>query len=177
MKSRLIAAGAALVLLALGSGASGATTGGTALENGGEGALHSLGFETFVTGKGYWFTCPTPTNTSSQPIEVLDVELVRAPAHWKTGEVRAVDTLAIGALPLGASDDDFGKTPGMEKDHSGAPVRIAPGERSPIVHLVRTEPVSSAAGRAEGCRFTYRSAHRVYVEDPGADFFFGPYPD
>ncbi|MGA5406507.1 hypothetical protein ACPCSC_04485 [Streptomyces lavendulocolor] len=79
------------------------------------------------------------------------------------------------SVGMGAYDEDFATTPVMREDHSGRPVRIGPGELSTVTYLVRAEPRSkSAAGRAAGCRITYRSAHRVYVEELGADFFLGP---
>ncbi|MGA4867048.1 MULTISPECIES: hypothetical protein [Streptomyces] len=174
VRSRLVAAGAAAVLLGAGSTASGAAAGGRALEGGGEGPLYTMGFETFAAGKGYWFTCPRLTNRSSEPVEVLGAELAGPPAQWRTGEVRAVDW-GGESVGMGAYDEDFATTPVMREDHSGRPVRIGPGELSTVTYLVRAEPRSkSAAGRAAGCRITYRSAHRVYVEELGADFFLGP---
>ncbi|WP_344362313.1 hypothetical protein [Streptomyces gobitricini] len=176
MRARLIAAGAAAVLLGAGGAASGTTAGGRAL-NGGEAPHHHFGFERFQAGEGYWFACPALTNTSSEPVEVLGAQLVGAPAHWRTGEVRAVDW-GDGPVGVGARDETFAGTPGMERDRSTTPVRIAPGERSTVSYLVRAEPVSaSAAGRAEGCRFTYRSAHRVYVQDLASHYFLGPEDD
>ncbi|MGI5478810.1 hypothetical protein [Streptomyces lavendofoliae] len=166
-------AGAVVMLLGAGSAASGATAGGRALEGGVEPA-YSLGFETFQAGKGYWFNCPPLTNRSSAPVEVLGAELVGAPAGWRTGEVRAVDWRGE-SVGLGAYDETFATTPVMREDRAKAPVRVEPGERSTVWYMVRAEPRSaSAAGRAEGCRFTYRSAQRVYTQELGATFSLGP---
>ncbi|WP_406403617.1 hypothetical protein OH805_29860 [Streptomyces sp. NBC_00879] len=175
MRRSMLAAGAVMVVAGLGIGASGAEAAGQALASGGEGAAYSLGFRQVTVGKGYWFTCPTLENTSSAPIEVIDVELIGPPAIWKTGAVRAVSLTDVGVLGLGAYDETFAKEPGMNKDYSTKPVRIAPGELSPIHYYLRAEPTTApGTGRAEGCRFTYRSGQRVYVEDLEADFSLDP---
>ncbi|QGV77449.1 hypothetical protein [Streptomyces ficellus] len=176
MEVRPIAAVAAVTLLVLGSTASGAAAGGRALEGAGAGSHYSLGFETFVAGKGYWFNCPPLTNVSSVPVDVLGAEILGAPAHWRTGEVRAVD-FGDDPVALGAVDATFDTEPLMRNDRSKSPVRIAPGERSTVHYMVRVEARSaSGAGAAEGCRFTYRSGHRVYVEELGANLYLGPPP-
>ncbi|WP_326648848.1 hypothetical protein [Streptomyces sp. NBC_01750] len=175
MRRSMLAAGAVMVVAGLGIGASGAAAAGQALSGGGEGPAYAHGFWQVTAGKGYWFTCPALENTSSAPIEVIDVELIDPPAVWKTGPARAISLTDVGVLGLGAYDETFAQEPGMNKDYSTRPVRIAPGELSPIHYYLRAEPMTApGAGHAEGCRFTYRSGHRVYVEDLEADFSLDP---
>lgn len=105
MRRSTLAAGAVMVVAGLGIGASGAEAAGQALAGGGEGSAYALGFRQVTVGKGYWFTCPALENTSSAPIEVIDVEMIDPPRTWKTGPVRAVSLTDVGVLGLGAYDE------------------------------------------------------------------------
>ncbi|MFJ6632596.1 hypothetical protein ACIQMR_14550 [Streptomyces sp. NPDC091376] len=162
MRARLFVVGAAVLVMGLGSSASGATARGHALADDWGGVL---GFSHAKVGGGYWFTCPTLRNTSDRPIEVLEVELVGAPGHWRTGEARAARRSEMHGITLGAYDESFVEDPDLMRDYSKEPVRVAPGVESPIYYLVRAEPVTSpVVGKAEGCRFTYRTGHRIHSQ-------------
>ncbi|MFD7233337.1 hypothetical protein [Streptomyces sp. NPDC059881] len=162
MRVRLFAAGAAVVVMGLGTSASAATARGHALEDDWGGLL---AFHHATVGKGYWFTCPLLTNISDLPVDVLAVELVGAPAHWRTGEARAARRPDDAGFWLGASDESFVKEPDLTRDYSKEPVRIAPGAESPIYYFVRAEAVTSpVAGTADGCRFTYRTGYRIHTQ-------------
>ncbi|UUN26662.1 hypothetical protein [Streptomyces sp. FIT100] len=173
MRARTLVTGVAVtVLMGLGTTASGATTRGDSL---GDSGGYELGFEHAGPGEGYWFTCPLLRNVSSVPITVIGVELLRAPDHWRTGEVGAVRQSDAHGPSLGARDESFTEDPNLLGELSEAPVPIAPGEHTPVYYLVRAEATTSpVSGRAEGCRFTYRTEHRIYVQDLRADFVLGP---
>ncbi|MFD4588351.1 hypothetical protein ACFWOY_31640 [Streptomyces sp. NPDC058423] len=167
MRARVWVVSAAVVMVGLGTSASGATVTGTALEEtGGE-----LGISSATPGTGHWIACTGLRNISSEPIDLIGAEVVGAPAHWRTGPVRAVDTRKAGAVAPGARDETFAEEPGMAEDLSGQPLRVEPGEFSRFTYYLRVEAVSApVAGRAEGCRVTYRQAHRVYVQDMALGF-------
>ncbi|MFD3437191.1 hypothetical protein ACFWU3_06770 [Streptomyces sp. NPDC058685] len=168
MRARLIAAGAAVMMMGWGVSASAATARGHALENDWGGVA---GFHHATPGKGYWFACPSLENTSDLPVEVLEAELVGAPAHWRTGEVRAAKRSATHGMALAMYDKSFVEDPDLVRDYSKEPVPIAPGEESPIYYLVRAEAVASpVSGKAEGCRFTYRTGNRVHSQILHAPF-------
>ncbi|WNO70431.1 hypothetical protein [Streptomyces sp. AM8-1-1] len=162
MRVRLIAAGAAVVVMGLGVSASAAMARGHALEGDWGGIV---GFHHATVGKGYWFACPPLRNTSDLPVEVLKAELLGAPGHWRTGEVRAARRSDTHGTALAAYDTSFVEDADLARDYSKEPVGIAPGEESPIYYLVRAEAVASpVSGEAEGCRVTYRTGNRIHSQ-------------
>ncbi|MEJ8639590.1 hypothetical protein [Streptomyces sp. MS2.AVA.5] len=162
MRVRLIAAGAAVVVMGPGVSASAATARGHALEGDWGGMV---GFHHATVGNGYWFSCPPLRNTSDLPVEVLKAELLGAPAHWRTGEFRAARRSDTHGTTLAAYDASFVEDTDLVRDYSKEPVRIAPGEESPIYYLVRAEVLTSpVSGEAEGCRVTYRTGNRIHSQ-------------
>lgn len=102
---------------------------------------------------------------------MLEAELLGAPTRWRTGEVRAAKRSETHGRGLAAYDESFVEEPDLARDYSKGPVRIAPGEESPIYYLVRAEAVASpVSGRAEGCRITYRTGNRIHAQSLLAPF-------